>query len=393
MNKQRLALILTSFLIAALWRSSAAFAIQSEPSGDLLVYSVGVSGDYHTTHLYDPAAQDQTVILEDYHATSLKFSVDGRLAFANFHDRTSELYMVDLVQGDSPINLNDSLNMDAYAVPLDWSPNGSLLAFYTQSDDERRLYIWDGTSALDVTPEGVAKDVAWYEIAWSHDGHLAITAQYEFGYEPDRSEIFAWDGKTTFNLSRNPGRRDSGAAWSNDGRLAFISAQTDWNNLYIWDPQQDTKPIYVPVSANLYITTFDLTWTNDGRLAFSAQGLEDNEYQVYLWDGENAVDFTQVPTRSNIDPRWSADGHWAFVNVFSDEQNITIRDSTNNTLLVTDGDFAPAWSAGGLLIFCTMNESDWALRLWDGAEVTTIGRGEYVEAQWRGGAGVNCTSG
>jgi hypothetical protein len=62
-------------------------------------------------------------------------------------------------------------------------------------------------------------------------------------------------------------------------------------------------------------------------------------------------------------------------------------------VLVTKGQYPPAWSSDGLLAFCRYDSPDWILSIWNGVEIVEIARGDAIESTWKNGEFVFCTSG
>jgi Tol biopolymer transport system component len=362
---------------------------------DRLVYFVTNSGG-RSYIVYDPESHVRTSLPIDTIDFHFVLSRDGRLAFASWQNGDAELYILDIGSADtSPDSLSPQYVLDGF--PLSWSPDGRYLA-YTASD---RLYVWDGETIVDITPEGLDDNVQWADLSWNSDGRLAFTAWYYVVYphEGDTHEVYLWDGNTTTSLRQNPAGEDQAPSWSADGRLAFLSEWNDEYDIFVWDgvsvnngaPDKESFANIAPEFTFYY--SFP-GWSPDGELVFIGTSPQDEGHaQIYLWDGQTATNISQNLPLHSGSPTWSADGRWAFTTFFSPEQLVYVRDADNHTLLKTEGIYSPAWSSGGILMFCRPDRPDWILSMWDGQQIAELARGTEIVAQWESGSGVFCSSG
>ncbi len=372
---------------------------QTDSNQDMLAYVIyNFDGEPTPLMLYDPRARDSTDLFEGFtvhpfvpmYFSGLTYSTDARLAFSSYHEGNADIYVLDARSGDrSPVNITQSSTIDEYV--LAWSPDGRFLAFESHDNDNTLIFVWDGITAINITPEDMPSAAERYRTAWSQDGRLAFTIW--FGFEPDDppDEIYLWDGTATTNLSQNPTGNDTFPAWSADGQLAFLSSY----GILVWDgvsvkneaPDRDS---FIHAAQGLTAYYSAPTWTNDGLLAFVSTIPPDTHAQIYVWDGHTATNISQNPTLHNGNPRWSGDGRWAFVTFFSREQLVYVRDADNRTLLTVEGQYGPAWSPSGYLLFC---RPGWILYMWDGREIIEVAQGRDIWAQWNGGSSILCSSG
>jgi Tol biopolymer transport system component len=419
-------------------------AAQTE-DGDLLAYTIYSYDEGTSLMLYDPLI-DESILLYEYEGDgrlfrfSFIFSQDGRIALRLLNEY--ELLILNIrTPGQPPMNLSETLGLSGY--PLSWSPDGRYLAFashddnrliyvwdgdtainivpdslydayllswspdgrylaFTSSDDEdnQLIYVWDGDTALNITPDDLDYPLRSYQAMWSYDGRLAFTVRYDGFPSPEgnHSEIYVWDGNITTNLSQNSTVVDHSHSWNIDGELAFFSARNGEIGIFVWDgvsvnngsPDVDT---FINIAPELpsSILPSALYWANDGRLAFEATGPEDNRHsQVYVWNRKTVTNYSQNPTLHNGAPRWSADGYLAFVTYFSSEQLLYVHDVDNRIILTTEGQYTPAWSSDGNLMFC---KQGWTLYMWDRQEIVEIAHGDEIYAKWQSGRSVGCSSG
>jgi dipeptidyl aminopeptidase/acylaminoacyl peptidase len=302
------------------------------------------------------------------------------------NEGNSEIYVLDAKSQDRlPINISKDINQNGF--PIAWSPDGQYLAFESfQDEDDKLIYVWDGETAINITPNDMRDEAESYWTFWSFDGRLAFTVG--FGDSP-RSEIYLWDGDATTSLSLNPTGYISFPTWSAEGKLAFqfLSAQDREYNILIWDGISFTN-----VAPELTAYYSFPTWTNEGLLAFVTTPPEESHAQVVVWDGQTAINISQNPGLHNGSPRWRADGHWAFSTFFSSEQLLYVRDAENRTIFTTEGEYA-VWSSDGNLTFCQRSNPGWTLSIWDGHQIIEIAHGYEIRARWQSGSGVLCSSG
>lgn len=374
-------------------------AIKTSPkTNDLLAYIADGS-----LMLYDPDYRLSTGIINS-NIGGFEFSIDGHIAYSQVYQNDVEIFVLDIhALNRAPINVTNNPTMTDS--PRAWSRDGRYLAYvsYQDRNDDQQLYIWDQETgiSLNITPENMGATARNYQLAWSYDGRLAMTIFYTASNldAESPSEIYIWDGNTTFNLSQSLIDHDYAPAWHTDGQLAFSSRRDDETpSILIWDgtsfknnlPDADTFTRIVPELTLYYFAR----WTTDGLISISGESSNDTHQQIYLLDGGTTTNVSQNPTLHNGGQTWSSNGNWAFVTFFSSQQSIYVRDADNNTLLSTDGQSIPAWNASGDLVFCHRDSSGWGLSVWDGNDVHIIKRGWEIYAQWQGGtSSVVCSSG
>ncbi|MEO8606359.1 MAG: hypothetical protein ABI690_00630 [Chloroflexota bacterium] len=427
-------------------------SVGADEGQDLLLVTIsGNNGENIELNLYDPAADISTPLLANYTANDSAYSnailsADGRLAFSASFEGHITAHILDTKHLDQLVTMVTNVgSADEY--PLSWSPNGKLLAYQSlshdgpalfsvwdgetsvdvtpqniqtnvsqyfnlawspdghtlafeayQADNQGHIYVWDGKTTVDVTPQALDSSQVYYDdLAWSSDGRLVFTVQDNLD---SLSEVYVWDGHTTMSVSQNPTGNDVKPVWSTDGQLAFQSERNGAYSVLVWDgvsikdglPDTSTFSTVAPeVTINLSFPA----WTSTGQLAFVGQSGQDRNAQIYLWDGESATNISQNPTQINANPVWNPDGRWAFTNYIAQVQYVYVKDADNQSLLMTKGSGAgkPAWSSTGFLTFCTLDEQEWVLSVWNGTEVREIARGPHVRAQWQSGGSVDCFSG
>lgn len=326
-------------------------------------------------------------------------SPDGRVALLLQREQRRDLVVWNMGSPYSP-QTTIGRGLAIYSPPI-WSRDGRYLAFRVESADGDQLYVWDGETTHNITPDIESPLIFSWTMAWSYDGRLA----FEVLLENNEHEIYLWDGYNTVNFSQNRDSNDRWPVWNHDGRLAFLSWQpgTGDENILVWDgvttvnglPDRDS---FINVAPDYSVS--HPTWTNTGLLAFRGYLSTDlnlnRDRQTFVWDGQSVTKFG-VPSDYAITlPTWSADGRWAFdvVTNIATWMVVTVRDVDNRTLLTAQYSSNPVWSVGGYLMFCRyIDPTGWSLSLWNGQEPFTVAEGGYdIFAQWQSGARIVCSN-
>jgi Tol biopolymer transport system component len=362
--------------------------------GDYMVYSITDYGEQPRLMLYDPGAGTHTALLLKWRVENFSISAKNRLAFLSSDDGKSDIYLLDYpFVGKTPVKIT-STTSEKYI--FGWSKDGRYLAYESAQPDGKTLLLWDGKASAPI----YQYQNYIGELEWSADGRLAFTDFYTFDSNPgqDPSEVLVWDGTALSSVSQNPSGGDRFPAWSAAGQLAFLSEQRGGYDILVWDGVSQLSGLpdthtYANIAPDWTFYYSNPVWTDSGLLTFIATGPGDQHAQIYLWNGHAAVNISQNPGLHNGGQHWSADGHWAFITFFSKEQLLYVRDPANQTLLTTPGQYSPAWSDSGLLMFCVPSSPGWSLAIWNGSTVIEIAHGYLIEAFWRNGSGVLCSSG
>ena len=183
-----------------------------------------------------------------------------------------------------------------------------------------------------------------------------------------------------------------------DGQIAFLSTWNDEYDIFVWDGVSvangsPDRSSFTNIAPDLTQYYGNPTWTNTGFLAFIATPPQERHTQIFVWDGQTAINISQNPGLHNGTPRWSNNGNWAFATFFSPQQLLYVRNAENDSLLTVEGSYSPAWSENGNLVFCQRRRLGWVLSLWDGQQIIELAEGYQIRAQWQSGSGVVCSSG
>lgn len=368
-----------------------------EPPEDYLVYAIYMYQNEPKTQVsyYDPATNITRPILQgwDIDVRSFSISQNNQLAFSALNNGKYDIYILDYpFTSNEPVNITHDLNRDDFVVS--WSRDGKLLAYRATEEEGGTISILDGNTTLDI----YNFEDRISEFTWSFDGRLAFT-DYSYkdpSHEEESNEVLVWDGNSTTSVRLNPKGVDRFPAWSEDGELAFLSEWDDDYDIFVWDGQSkingnpDSKT-FINVAPELTSYVSNPVWTRKGSIAFSAEGPKDFNTEIYEWDGSEVKNISREIFFHDSGQSWSSDGYWAFTTFLSSKQQLYVRDDANRTLLITKGQYSPAWGESGNLIFCVPRR--WTLSIWNRAEVIEIAHGDIIRAQWRNGATIFCSSG
>jgi Tol biopolymer transport system component len=360
-----------------------------ESSGDLLAYTNVIYGlQKRLLILYDVNNRMKVPVF-NWGDSNFDFSLtsDGQLAYSSFQNDHREIYLLD-TRAVNPKAVNITQTPDIDEAPLAGSLDGRYLAYVSNQDNKSLLYVWDGTTAVNITPKDLPETALFYTLSWGKAERLAITVH--FGNSP--TEIYLWDGITTSNLSQNSVGADNWPVWSMDGRLAFFSERTGNYHIYVWDGVsfKDGSPdstTYADVASQLINYTSYPNWTKTGLLSFIALSPQDNNKQIYVWDGHKTTSLNQDLALEGSIAHWSSRGQWSLTS----SGQLLLRDADNQLLFrLPTSQYVSAWSPNGFLMFCTYG---WTLSVWDGQTIIKVTEGNVIYAKWENGNGVVCSSG
>ena len=232
-----------------------------------------------------------------------------RLAYvASFGSANSQIYSVRSDGTDAVQLTNDvALNTDPA-----WSPDGSRIAYTSERDGGRAIYVRnaDGSNVKRLTP--LTQDS--FDPAWSPDGtRIAFVRVRDANPEVYVVNV---DGSGELRLTSNP-TIDTDPAWSPDGaRIAFSSDRAGNHDIYVMgaDGSAITRVTNGP--------TLDRypAWSPDGsRLAFSGSVCDDPFRSGYCSPMVFVVGPTGPPVGIGYgdDPAWSPDGRKIAVTAYA----------------------------------------------------------------------------
>ena len=214
------------------------------------------------------------------------WSPDGqRIAFTSDRDGNREIYVMD-ADGGNPTRLTQN---DGDDVDPTWSPDGQRIAFTSDRDGNREIYVMDADGG---NPTRLTQNDSDNRISrWSPDGqHIAFTSG-----RGGNAEVYVMDadGSNPINLTQNDGY-DGIPGWSPDGqRIAFTSDRDGNDEIYVMDADGG-NPTRLTQNDGY---DFDPTWSPDGqRIAFMSDRDGNREIYVMAADGTCTIDSALVGT-------------------------------------------------------------------------------------------------
>ena len=162
------------------------------------------------------------------------WSPDGRrIAFGSDRDGNREIYVMN-ADGSGVTRLTDNDAIDSGPA---WSPDGRRIAFSSTRDGRFEVYVMnaDGSGVTRLTDN----DAFDWHPAWSPDGrHIAFQSNRDGNWE---IYVMNGDGSGVTRLTYN-GAADGSPAWSPDGqRIAFGTGRHGKYEIYVMDASGVTR--------------------------------------------------------------------------------------------------------------------------------------------------------
>lgn len=259
----------------------------------------------------------------DHTLTPLAWSGDGRyLAFVAAAPQGSTRYALYVWDGVQTIPVtDDQIQTHACQYDVAWSSDGRL-AFTVRhcrpSLPLREVYLWDGSSTSNVSQNPDDDD---QRAAWSSDGRLAFRSKSK---SENEERLFVWDGvsmrdgqpdKSTFiRVAPDLDVTSTIPVWTNNNQLVFRATPIDSldGQLYLWDGQSVTN-----ITEPFEVAPNDPDWAADGYWAFTNSGL----LRILVIDPQGQHIITFEPA---IFPTWSANGGLFFCQFVRTEAKWTV---------------------------------------------------------------------
>lgn len=233
----------------------------------------------------------------------------------------------------------------AMEVEAEWSPDGQQIAFVSNRDGNREIFIMDynGHNARQLTHG----DTDSFHPVWSPDGKT-IAYVFDVTCANDDQDIYLLDVESGESRQLTHGHyNDDLPLWSADGkRIAFVSNRrptdpdfyinTLRNEIYVIDVESGVEEILTEVRRN--IETID--WPPDEKTIVFSSG-----YHIFLFFPETRE--TKVLIRHAAFPDWSPDGEQILL--WQAGQICTIKpDGTNFKCISSNNNrISPRWSPDG----------------------------------------------
>ena len=353
------------------------------PDNAFTLAAPGMTGDTMTGYLglsflAPSSGSKSTTII--FRATEAPLEL-ARIAFSSDRDGDDEIYVMDAVDADGDGN-GDSLSrltsedaFDGYPV---WSLDGSKIAFYSDRDGDREIYVMDVVDAdgdgdgdsLTRLTSGDAFDAV---PDWSPDGDkLVFTSNRDGNYEIYVMDAVDADGDGNGD---SLARLTSGDAfdffpvWSpNGGKVAFQSNRDGDLEIYVMDAVDadgdgNGDSLTHLTSGDAFDGVPD--WSPDGdKIAFTSG--RDGDFEIYVMDAVdadgdgNGDSLARLASGDAFDccAAWSPDGNKIAFESFRDgDREIYVMDAVDadgdgngdNLARLTSGDASDccaAWSPG-----------------------------------------------
>ena len=269
--------------------------------------------------------------------------------------------------GDGPIAPKDLGN----AANPAWSPDGERIAFDTDRDGDRDIYVTDidGSVGRNLTKQSKRDD---RRPSWSPDGSMIV-------FDSD-NDIFIVDADGAEISQVTDSDRNFAPTWSPDGtKIAFASDRDgDWD-IFVMDTDGTNIRRFTDSTAD------DITpaWSPDGtEIAFASE--RDGDWDIFIInaDGSDVVSVVDSPDEDTF-PTWSPDGsRIAFTSDRDGDQDIfTVSADGSGTVRMTDTlsvDTLPVWSPDGKCIAFASEQSSGRSYI-DVIQAEVSGTGEAVE--------------
>jgi hypothetical protein len=260
-------------------------AFVSSQGDDLLLY---VWDGKTTTNIMPDNALDNAA------AFYVDWSNDGRLAFTIQYgwsnlDIPPEIYLWD---GNTTTSL--SQNPKGWDGTAEWSMTGQLM-YGSQRDTEDGIYVWDGVSFKNGSPNidsfiRIAPELKPTYATWTEDSLIGFTS-YPDSSPSGRKEIVLWDLESKCIVKQFPISSDNAWSWlAEGGQIVLSSHLASGIPSYKLDVENTGGKILFSTG------TGEFAWSSDGYLAYC--GIEEGmSRKLSIWDGEKTFVVATVSYR------------------------------------------------------------------------------------------------
>ncbi len=287
--------------------SANSYPLAWSPDGHYLAFSSREESGDNVLYVWD-GETTINIMPEDRlnHADTFYtyWSYDGRLAFTIQYgwsnlDTPPETYLWD---GNATTDL--SQNPAGWDSAASWSRNGQLM-FGSQRNDENGVYVWDGVSFKDGSPDidsfiRIAPELKPDYATWTNDGFIGFTV-YPDSSPSGMKEIVVWDLKSEAIVKEFPISSDNAWSWLAEGGQMILSSQLASG---IPSYNLDVENTEGKILFNTH--TGEFSWSSDGYLAYCGIDEDSRSRILSLWNGKE----TWVVAIVSYKPaRWQRGNH------------------------------------------------------------------------------------
>ncbi|HMQ51074.1 MAG TPA: cellulase family glycosylhydrolase [Anaerolineae bacterium] len=292
-----------------------AFASDRSGAGDIYV----VDANEELRNLTDHPASDWDPV----------WSPTGdKLAFTSHRSGDSDIWLLDLLETETPVSPRNLTNNPAWDYSPTWSPSGQSVAFISERDGDPELFVQNLES--DTAIQLTFNNEHDHRPVWSPDGKLIAFASVRDGIE--KIYLIRPDG-TDEQLAIPFALQGTSPAWSPDSQqLAFIGwDEQNQPGIYVIGPaQDDLERVY---KAEHWLGS--LNWSGDGAW-WTFTSWQSGNHEVYA-----------LPVKGGDPIRLSYDEAWDDMLVPNPARPFTVASQENVAQA------APAWqgsSTGELVL-------------------------------------------
>lgn len=224
---------------------------------------------------------------------------NGNIAYEKLLSATTHnIFELDMTNGTSK-GLTDTTAADS---DPSWSPNGGMLAFSSNREGDRELYVLNPDASITRLTYRAGIDE---EPTWSPDcryiayrSYAAETSSYDIFYIPS-------GGGSPINLSNSTGVTETAPEWSPvDSRITYASNHDGDYEVYVLNSDGSVTQL----TDNSYDDTSP-NWSPDGSMIAYRSILPGNNNEIFTVPsgGSTAVNITNTPS-NEMAPKWAPDG-------------------------------------------------------------------------------------
>lgn len=247
------------------------------PDGRYLAFATNDSEFTRTLHVWDGKTIQEitTALLFD-----TDWSQDGRLVATPFYG----LLLPEIFFWDGTKTVTLSQNPKGEDRDAEWNKNGKL-KFVSQRSGKYGLYVWDGVSFKNGSPDAdkfvrIAPELKSDSASWTDDGLLAINVSASSPSE--KNQIVLWDVDRNAEVSRILVTSDKSVSWLTEDRKTIFSSSLA-SGAPSWFVEIENTKGKILFSKKIG----EYSWSDSGYLAYCGMNNGQNEL-LSLWNGSES---------------------------------------------------------------------------------------------------------